>query len=252
MAPSLSALIIAKDEERDLPGCLESLRGVVDEAVVLVDAATADKTEEVARRAGARTARRVFDDYAAQRQAALELCVKDWVLWIDADERLDEGLRRDLPALLGQPGVDAWSLPFRVRFLGRDLRFGGLGGERHVRLFKREKARFSGGYVHEGAAVEGRVERYRGPGRVLHQPYHDIADYMGKLERYTDLAAQKRFAAGRRFRPWHYLIGPWEFGVRAFVKLGVLDGGPGLTWARLAAWHSWLKYAKLKRLERPG
>jgi hypothetical protein len=200
--------------------------------------------------AGCAVSKRKFDDYARQRQAALDTCTQEWVLWIDADERLSGDLKERIPHLMAKPDVDAWAFYFQVRFLGRNLRFGGLGREKHVRLFRRAKARFTGGQLHEGIEVDGNVGLFAGPGKMLHEPYRDIADYMGKLERYTDLAAQKRFAAGRRFQPWHYLIAPWEFTMRAFLKLGILDGKAGLTWAWLSAYHSWLKYAKLKALER--
>lgn len=248
-APRLSALIIAKDEERDLPACLESLSGAADEVVVLVDDSTSDRTEDLARAAGCVVARRRFDDYARQRQAALDLCSGEWVLWIDADERLSPSLRAALAGPL--PGdADGLVLPFRVRFLGRELLRGGLGGETHLRLFRRAKARFVGGGLHEGVEVAGPVRRLEGGGLVLHEPYRDIPDYMSKLDRYTTLAAEKRFAAGRRFAPWDHLRPIWELVSRLVLRLGFLDGRPGLFWAFLAAFHTWLKYAKLADMER--
>ncbi|MBI3553648.1 MAG: glycosyltransferase family 2 protein [Elusimicrobia bacterium] len=247
MKPSLSALIIAKNEERDLPGCLESLKGLADEIVVLVDDATADRTGELARAAGCKVALRAFDNYAAQRQAALALCTEDWVLWIDCDERLSAELRSSLAKVSGDAA--AYDLPFEVRFLGRVLRFGGLGGEHHVRLFRRGKARFVGGELHEGLAIDGLVDALPGAGSVLHEPYKDIADYLSKLDRYTSLGAQKKLAAGQRFRPWHHLLLPWEFLSGALLKLGFLDGFPGVVWAGLGAFYTWLKYVKLKELQ---
>ena len=247
MPTSLSALIIAKDEERDLPGCLESLQGLECEIVVLVDDATADRTEELARAAGAKAARRRFDDYARQRQAALELCTKEWVLWIDADERLDQALRTSLAAL-PPSGPAAYEVRFSVRFLGRELRFGGLGAERHVRVFRRERARFVGGALHEGLEIDGATGAL--PGRVIHESYRDLSDYLSKLDRYTTLAARKKWQAGGRFHWWHHLLLPAELFRRLVLRLGVLDGFPGVMWAGLAAFHHWLKYAKLREMER--
>lgn len=248
MPPSLSALIIAKDEEADLPACLESLKGWVDEVVVLVDESTTDRTAQLARQAGCKVAVRRFDDYARQRQAALDLCAKDWVLWIDADETLSPALQAEMRQIVSVPSPYAsFSIPFRVSFLGRTMRWGGLGSERHVRLFRRDKARFVGGELHEGIEVQGLEGRL--PGAMLHRPYTGVADYFSKLDRYTTLAAEKRFAAGRRAHAWHHLILPWEFFARAVLKLGFLDGSPGLVWAGLAAFHSWLKYVKLKEME---
>lgn len=251
MKPSLSALIIAKNEERDLPGCLESLGGLADEIVVLVDDSTTDATEKIALEAGCKVARRTFDNYAAQRQAALELCTKDWVLWIDCDERLSPELRESLPELPAQGGgAKAYDLSFEVRFLGRTMRFGGLGGEHHVRLFARDGATFSGGELHEGLEISGSVQDRRGRGTILHEPYKDLADYLSKLDRYTTLGAQKKLAAGRRFHWCHHLLLPWEFFSGAVLKLGILDGYPGVVWAGLSAFYTWLKYAKLRELQR--
>lgn len=246
MTPPVSALLIAKDEEDDLPGWLKNLEGVASELVVVVDESTTDRTEELARAAGAKVLRRRFDDYARQRQAALELCAKEWVLWLDADERLSPELRCSIAGL--KDGADGYVLPFKVRFLGKVLRFGGLGGETHLRLFRRAKSRFVGGALHEGIEVAGTVARWPGPGHIEHEPYKDLADYHSKLDRYTTLAAQKRWDAGRRWSPLDALRPHWELFSRLVLKLGILDGAPGLTWARLAACHTRLKYAKLREL----
>ncbi|MDD5658003.1 MAG: glycosyltransferase family 2 protein [Elusimicrobia bacterium] len=243
----LSAILIATDEEQDLPGCLESLRGTADEIVVVVSEDTRDRTEAVARAAGAKVLRRAFADYASQRQASLDAASGEWCLWIDPDERLSPELARALRRRLAAPDADAYDISFEVRFLGAALRWGGLGSESHVRLFRRAGARFEGGALHESISVPGRVRRISE--KIVHAPYRDLSDYLGKLDRYTTLAALKRRSQGRRFRPWHHLILPWEFFARAVLKLGALDGFPGLAWAALAAFHSRLKYAKLREME---
>jgi hypothetical protein len=160
-------------------------------------------------------------------------------------------LSRELSLLRGGGGngAGAYEIPFSVTFLGRRLRFGGLGSERHLRLIRRDRARFTGGALHEGLERAG-LEVSALSGRMLHEPYRDLADYLAKLDRYTTLAARKRFEAGQRFRPWHHLVLPWEFFSRAVLRLGILDGGPGLVWASLSAFHRWLKYAKLRELEK--
>lgn len=248
--PSVSALIIAKDEERDLAECLLSLadQAAIEEVVVLVDAASGDRTEDLARQSGAKVAKRRFDDYARQRQAALELCTKEWVLWIDADERVDAALGAALSqAVLN--GESAFPIRFQVEFLGKKLRFGGLGSETHVRLFRRDKARFTGGALHEGLEITGPIGSPLA-GRMLHRPYRDLSEYLEKLDRYTTLAAQKKRESGRKFSPLDHLVLPWELFKRVAIKAAFLDGFPGLAWAGLSAFHHWLKYVKLKELER--
>jgi glycosyltransferase involved in cell wall biosynthesis len=248
MPPLLSAILIAHDEEHDLPGCLESLRGLADEIVVVVSAETKDRTEEIARAAGAKVIRRKFSDYASQRQVSLDAAGGDWCLWIDPDERATPSLREEVRSLLAAPAADAYAIGFEVRFLGRALRWGGMGSERHVRLFQRKKGRFVGSLLHEGLAIGGSIGPIR-RGKMTHTPCQDISDYLGKLDRYTTLAARQRWDQGQRFHCWRHLILPWEFFARAVLKLGVLDGQPGLVWAGLAAFHSWLKYVKLGRIE---
>jgi glycosyltransferase involved in cell wall biosynthesis len=249
MTPSISAILIAKDEERDLPGCLESLQGLAAEIVVVVSDDTTDETEGIARAAGAKVLRRKFDDYAGQRQASLDAATGDWCLWIDPDERVSPALSAEMCSVLtAAPSFDAYDVPFEVRFLGRALRWGGLGSESHVRLFRRSRSRFVGGGLHEGIRVgglEGRLE-----GKIVHEPYKNISEYLDKLDRYTTLAAKKRYDAGVRFSVWRHLILPWEFFARAVLKLGVLDGYPGIVWAGLSSYHSWLKYVKLGELQR--
>lgn len=246
---SLSAVLIAKDEERDLPGCLDALKGLATEVVVVVSADTTDRTEELARAAGAKVLRREFDDYARQRQAGLDAATGEWCLWVDPDERVTPALAAEIRSVLDAgPAENGFDLPFEVRFLGRTLRWGGLGSESHPRLFRREKSRFVGGALHEGIEVDGFLGRLKG--RIVHEPYADLSDYLSKLDRYTTLAARKRFEAGRRATPFHHLLLPWEFFARAVLKLGFLDGAPGLAWAGLSAFHTWLKYVKLGRMQR--
>lgn len=249
MTASLSAILIAKDEERDLPGCLESLKGLAAEIVVVVSDDTTDKTEEIAKRFGAKTFRRKFDNYAAQRQASLDAATGEWCLWIDPDEVVSPRLKEAILEELKDPEAIAYDIAFQVVFLGKTLRFGGLGSEGHIRLFKRSHAKFAGGELHESLEISGGPILHIFGGHITHTPYRDIDDYMSKLERYTDLAAEKRWKAGKRATPFFHLIWPWELFSRLVLKLGILDGAAGVTWARLSAYHSWLKYAKLRRLQ---
>lgn len=249
MKPSLSAILIAKNEEEDLPGCLDSLKGLAEEIVVVVSDDTTDRTEEIAKSYGAKTFRRKFDNYAKMRQASLDAATKEWCLWIDPDERVSPELKETLLSEMEYEEASAYEIDFEVHFLGKKLSWGGLGSEKHVRFFDRARARFIGGELHESLEIKkGRTIRLRG-GKMIHTPYRDVADYMSKLERYTDLAAEKRFKAGKRATPFFHLIYPWELFARLVLKLGILDGAAGVTWARLSAYHSWLKYAKLRKLQ---
>ncbi len=250
MSPrSLGAIIIAKNEEEDLPGCLLSLKGLAEEIVVVIDAESSDKTEDIAREHGCKILKRVFTSYAEQKQAALELATADWILSIDADERISPLLKEEILRFISGPGeIDGIILRFQIEFMGRALRFGGVGHEKHLRLFKRLKGRFAGGLIHEGLEISGR-KALLFSGFVSHKPYKDLGEYLNKMTSYLDFSTRKGRAQGKRFYFWHHLILPWEIFSRLFLKFGILDGNPGIIWAALSAFHHWLKYVKLKELE---
>jgi glycosyltransferase involved in cell wall biosynthesis len=250
MTQSLSAIIIAKNEQRDLPRCLHSITGIADEIIIVVSDDTSDETESIARGAGAKVQRRAFDDYARQRQASLDMATSDWCLWIDPDEYLSHDLGQEIKNTIANTKLMpcGYHIPFEVKFLGRALHWGGLGSESHLRLFKRHAAKFSGGKLHEFIVLSGSVGKLTN--KMIHEPYQNISDYLSKLDRYTTLAAKKRQEQGRHFHLWHHLLLPWEFFARVFIKLGILDGFQGIIWAGLSAFHSWLKYVKLGLMDK--
>lgn len=241
--PRLSAILIARNEERDLPACLESLRGVADE-IVLVDSHSTDRTRDIARAHGARVVERDFAGFGPQKQFALEQATGDWVLNIDADERLTPALAEDIRrALASGPAVNGYELPFHVFFLGRRLRFGGCFREFHLRLFRRDKAHYAGAEIHEGISVPrpwGRLAH-----AVRHESYRNFQEYLEKCARYTGLIARKKYSEGRRFAFWQHLRLPWEFAVRYVFKGGFLDGNAGLIYAVLSSYYAWLKHVRL-------
>ncbi|HBL19106.1 MAG: hypothetical protein A2X36_16250 [Elusimicrobia bacterium GWA2_69_24] len=247
---NLSVIVITRDEEHNLAACLESVRGL-DPEIVVLDNASTDRTVEIARRYTPLVSGHPFRDFASQKQAALDRATREWVLSIDADERVSPALAEELRVLLASPAAAApsasgYEIPFEVEFMGRKLRFGGLGRERHLRLFRRAAGAFRGDFVHESVAVRGSVGRLRQP--IRHIPYRDLDEYLAKMRVYTGRAARKRWEQGRRFHAGHLLLPLWEFFARAVLKLGVLDGTPGIVWAGLSAFHTWVKYLKLREL----
>ena len=248
--PKLSVVIITRNEERDLPGCLASLR-VLGAEIIVLDNASSDRTRDIARAATPHVHEHAFQDFASQKQAAVDRARGEWVLSIDADERVSPALASEILSVLAAPpaAVSGFEIPFEVFFMGRRLRFGGLGNERHVRLFRRESGRFVGGRLHEGVEVSGALSRLKGS--IRHHPYRDIDEYLEKMAVYTSNAAAKRHAQGRRFAPLDHLRPLWEFFQRTILRLGVLDGLPGVVWAGLSSFHTWIKYLKLRELQSP-
>ncbi|MEK7288212.1 MAG: glycosyltransferase family 2 protein [Elusimicrobiota bacterium] len=245
MKISLSVFILATNEEEDLSGAIESVGGLADE-VVVVDGGSTDRTRVVAERAGARVVNRLMDNFTAQRQFALAQVRGEWVLSLDADERVSSGLAGEIRGSLGRKNCDGWLIPFKTQFMGRALRFGGAGGEKHLRLFRKDKAALVPGRgVHEEFKVpEGRTGVMAEA--ILHRPYKDLGEYMSKCEFYTALAARDFVASGKKLT-WRYsLIPVYEF-LRSYVfYFGFLDGLAGLVWAVLAAYHRRVRHEKIR------
>ena len=243
----LSGVVVAQDEERDLPRCLEAL-AFCDELVV-VDGGSRDRTVEMARDRGARVVENPWPGYGAQRQRSLAEARGEWVLAVDADEVVDDALRAAVLARVAEPGgPDGYLVRVENRFFGRPLRHGGLGRDLHLRLHRRAKARYED-KLHAGAIVEGALGTL--PGALVHETYRDLQDYLEKLNRYTSAVAREKHAAGQRFSPLPAAIRlPWGFGRRYVLQAGFLDGWPGFAYAALSAYYDFLKVAKLHDLER--
>jgi glycosyltransferase involved in cell wall biosynthesis len=243
--PRLSAVLIVHNEERTLGECLASLRDLADDIVVLEHGST-DATVEVARAAGARVSHRTFDDFGHQKQAALELAAGDWVLSIDADERVTPELAREIRRVLDADGpADGYWVRRDLYYLGVRLRFGGTGSDWVLRLVRRTRARVELLPVHEHLLVDGRTTRLRGA--LAHVKYTRLAEHVAVMNRYTELVAERKAARGARFHAWHLVRIPWELFQRLILRLGILDGRAGVVWAGMAAFYGFLKYAKLWR-----
>lgn len=244
---SLSVFILATNEQEDLPGAIESVRGLADE-VLVVDGGSSDQTREIAVRAGARVLSRPLDNFTEQRRFAIFQVQGSWILSLDADERVSPELRAEIPNAIKRNGLGGWLIPFRTQFMGKEMGFGGHRGEKHLRLFRKDQvALVSGRGVHEQFQVKGgEVGRLRHP--IRHRPYKDLGEYLAKCEFYTSLAARDFVAAGKKLGWRRHLIPAYEFFRSYFFYLGFLDGLAGLVWAGLAAYSRRVKHEKIKRL----
>jgi len=243
----LSAFLIVKNEAADLPGCLDSLRGLADE-IVVVDSGSTDSTRELAKAVGAHVVTREFDHFSAQKQFALEQCTSDWALSIDADERVSPELAAEIKQTLAHPLADGYELRREMYFLGHRLRFGGVGTDWPLRLFRRQKGKFSSASVHESIQVDGTVRRLTEA--LKHYSYASIEEYQAKCDQYSTLAAQELFNRGRRFSILDHLRPGWELFQRIVLQGAWLDGGPGLMYAALSSHAAWLRAIKLWDIQR--
>ncbi|MBD3271803.1 MAG: glycosyltransferase [Elusimicrobia bacterium] len=247
--PTISAVLIVHNEEKNLPECLKRVQAVADEIVVM-DSLSTDGTLAVARRFTKAVFQQTFAGFGKQKQDAIAHATHEWILQIDADEHLSDELIRELCEWKrSDPGrYDGFSILFRFYFLGRLMRFGGCGGERHIRLFKKASAHYGDKPIHEGVCITGPVGRLRHV--IIHHSYDSLDEYFRKFNLYTSLIAQQKFAAGKRFHLWQILRLPYEFITRYIIKLGMLDGMPGLVYAMISSWYAVMKHIKLWELER--
>jgi glycosyltransferase involved in cell wall biosynthesis len=245
----VSACIVACDEEDRIGPCLRSLAWC--DEVLVVDSHSSDRTRELAASHGARVIERDWPGYLAQKGFAVGEARHDWVLCLDADERVSEALRAELEALRdsGFAGAAGWRMPRLSSYLGRWIRHGSWYPDLQLRLFDRRHGRWAGRDLHERVRVDGAVKTLRGP--LLHPPYRDFADHLSTIDRYTSTAAAAMHREGRRSRWHHLLLRPaWRFARFYLLERGFLEGWRGLLLAWMAAHYVRLKYVKLWLLER--
>lgn len=245
----LSAVILARDEADRIGDCLRSV-AFCDE-VLVVDSLSTDGTAELAERLGARVLRRAWPGYRSQREYAVGAASHDWILSIDADERVTPQLRRELEALRerGFEPHAGWEYPRSLHYLGAFLRHGTPTPDRAVRLFDRRRTHYAGFEVHERLVVGGTVGRLQGA--VEHYSYRGYDDHVERMQRYARLWAEQAHAAGRRARLLNVYANPaWRF-LRGYLgRQGFRDGWRGLVFHVVEAGYVRQKYLRLYLLER--
>jgi hypothetical protein len=243
----LSVTIITHNAGAQLQRCLESAQ-FADE-IVVVDSGSTDDTVEIATRHGARVLQKEWLGFGPQKQFAVEAAAHDWVLCLDADERLSGALRDSILGELRAPRGAAYAMARCNRFLGRWLRHGEGYPDWCVRLFDRRQARWSDDPVHEKVVAAGPVQRLAGD--LLHESAESLERYLEKQNRYTTLQAAELHAQGRRAGAAQLLLAPLARFVKFyFLRLGFLDGVPGLVHVCTGCMNSFNKYAKLIALQR--
>lgn len=246
--PRLSACIVAMNEADRLGDCLASL-AFCDE-IVVVDSHSQDETRALAARMGARVIERDWPGHVKQKDFAVRAAAHDWVLCLDADERLSAELSAEIQRLrdAGFPGHAGWRAPRLSAFLGRWMRHGAWYPDWQLRLFDRRRGRWSGHDPHDHVELDG--PRGALAGEILHHPYRTLDEHLRTIDKYTTIMAEGLHARGKRARPIDLATRPAARFLRSYVwKLGVLEGWRGFLQACLAAHYGRLKYAKLLVLQ---
>ncbi len=246
-AQPFSVVIITLNAAQQLEACLQSV-SFADE-IVIADSGSSDATAEIALKYGARVIVQPWLGFGPQKQFAVRQARNDWVLCLDADERVSDGLRASIVETLQQPAFTAYRMARSNRFMGRYLRHGEGYPDWSLRLFERHHARWSDDAVHEKVLHDGPCGTLRGD--LLHESAQSLAAYLDKQNRYTTLQAQTMHRAGHRAGLGQLLLSPLTRFVRFyFFRLGCLDGVPGLVHILIGCNNSFTKYAKLMALQR--
>ena len=248
IAPTVSAIVVCFNEEERIGDCLESLRWC--DEIVVVDSFSTDRTPEICRRYTDRFIQREWAGYRDQKAFAHSQATREWVLLADSDERVTAELRDEIQASLARDGGEyaGYAVPRLVHYLDRWWRRGGWYPDYDVRLFRRERATWSGSDPHEKILVDGKVRRLKNP--LYHFSYRNIEDHVQRINRFTSISSHELRKSGARWRLGDALLRPVGRFFRSYVlKRGFLEGFAGLYVAITAAVYVFLKYAKLWELE---
>lgn len=242
-----SVAIITLNEEDRLPGCLESVKDVDD--VVVVDSGSADNTVSIAKEFGARIFHEPWRGFGPQKQFAIERCLHDWVLVLDADERIPAETMTELQELLsGTPQYDAYSLPRKNIFSGRWIRHGGWWPDRTTRFFRKGAGRMSSNIVHEALEVDGAVGEIQNP--IVHYTNRNLHQTIDKINHYSTAGAEELLRAGKRATLAKAVLrSGWAFFYNYIFRLGFLDRSEGFIIAVCDAVNKFYKYAKLREMQ---
>ena len=248
--PRVSVTVITKNEAADIADALASVAWA--DEIVVVDSESSDDTVAIAKRFTDRVIVRPWPGYSEQKNYAASMARNDWILSLDADERVTPALADEVRSTLsGTPRESAFRIPRVTWHLGRWIRTTDWYPDPQTRLYDRRAAKWTGRYVHESVTASGETGRLRG--ELQHYAYRDIADHLETIDRYTTYAARQMYEDGRRAGLRHLAGHPPLAFLRNYIaRRGILDGGPGLIISALNSYYVFLKFAKLRELQTQG
>jgi glycosyltransferase involved in cell wall biosynthesis len=244
--PKLSVTVITKNESAHIAAALASVQWA--DEIVVVDSESSDDTVALARTVTDRVIVRPWAGYVAQKNFAASLASHDWILSLDADERVTAALAAEIQVALANPAHQAYRMPRVTWHLGRWIRTTDWYPDEQLRLYDRRSAKWTGQYVHEAVTVDGSVGRLRG--EIEHYAYRDISEHLETIDRYTTFAAKQMQENGRRAGMLQLAGHPPLAFLRNYIaRGGIRDGVPGLIISSLNAYYVFLKFAKLRELQ---
>ena len=245
----LSVVIITFNEEKNIGRCLESVKAVADE-IIVVDSLSTDKTKEIALSHGAVVIEQSFLGYIEQKNFALSKANNPYVLSLDADEALSEELSGSIVEEKSKNfPEDAYAMNRLPYYCGKWVRHGTYYPDRKIRLVNKQKAKWGGVNPHDKIILEKGSALQNLKGDLLHYIYQSFEDHVNKTNKFSSIAAMALYKAGKKSSYFKLIVNPaWAFFHCYFIRLGFLDGFTGFMIARMVAMNTFLKYSKLIRL----
>lgn len=246
----LSVIIIAKNESANIRDCIASVCWA--DEIVLVDSGSTDDTVSIARAMGAKVYEHTdWPGFGPQKNRALDYATNEWVLSVDSDERVTPQLQAEIASVLQNPQADGYEISRLSSFCGRFMHHSGWSPDYVLRLFRRDKGRFSDALVHESVQLQGSVAQLKQ--NLLHYSYLDFDDVLNKLNNYSGAAAVMLDRRGKQGGLRQAIIhGLWAFFRTYILRAGFLDGREGFMLAVMNAENSYYRYIKLWFRQRPS
>lgn len=244
----LSVVIITFNEERNIGRCLDSVKEIADD-IVVIDSGSTDQTKEICLRNQARFISHPWQGFVETKNFANAQAKYPFILSLDADEALSDKLIESIKAAKSQKTEPTCSMNRLTNYCGKWIRHCGWYPDRKIRLFNRDKARWTGMVIHETLSVDPDIKIQHLEGDLLHYSYYSIAGHVAQANRFTDLTAEEAFRKGKKSTLLHILIKPVVKFIRDYIfKLGFLDGYYGFIVCYISAQATFLKYAKIRQL----
>ena len=236
---SIGILVITYNEEEMLADCLDSVTWA--DEIVVVDSDSEDKTREIAKEYTDKVYIREFDNFSNQQNYGLEKLESDWILVLDADERITNELQTEIRNRIATGSFDLYQINIKNFFLGKWIKYGGWYPDYTDRLFKNDQSIRYTGDVHEKPKFTGKKGKIEQP--VIHYTYRDINHYINKINHYSSLNAKE---SNKKPSIFYVFLRPlWEFISVYFIKRGFMLGKEGIIFAMISSFDRFLKYAKL-------
>ena len=242
MRQKISAVVIAKNEENSLVDCIEALR-FCDEIIAIDDYST-DRTLEITKSLKVSVFQHHLNsDFSKMRNFGLEKSTGDWVLFVDADERISNDLQKEIVEKIQEESIDGFFIPREDVIWGRKLKYGEAGNIKLLRLGRRTKGKWKG-KVHEVWDIKGKIDYLKNP--IVHYPHQTLTEFLDEINAYSSIRAEELFKEKKEVKGRDIIFYPLgKFFVNYFFKRGYQDAVPGLLYAILMSFHSFLVRGKL-------